>query len=88
MQRLRYALSVGTELQHEEENTTKKQEASMKIEKIPENILEDLRWQLSDEEIVESTPDQLFIEYCEWHGLCLCGYRLIDVLDSLRACKE
>ena len=88
MQRLRYALSVGTELQHEEENTTKKQEASMKIEKIPENILEDLRWKLSDEEIVESTPDHLFSEYCEWHGLWLWGYRLIDVLDSLRACKE
>ncbi len=60
----------------------------MKIEKIPENILEDLRERLSDDKIVESTPDHLFSEYCEWHGLWIWGYRLIDVLDSLRACKE
>ena len=60
----------------------------MNIEKIPPQILSDLRKRLSDEEIESSNPESLFADYCEWHGLRLWGGRLVEVLDSLRTCEE
>lgn len=57
----------------------------MDINKIPPHILADLRERLSDEEILNSTPEHLFKEYCQWNNLLGWGTSLIYALDSLRA---
>ena len=57
----------------------------MKIAKIPDYILDDLTERgLSAKNINESTPEQLFCEYCDWHGLVDWGEALITVLEDLR----
>ena len=56
----------------------------MNIEKIPNYILTDLKERgLTPERIVESNVDDLFIEYCNWHGLSGWGEGLLTVLDDL-----
>ena len=59
----------------------------MNINKIPIHVLTvlgDDHRELSREEIERLTPNQIFIEYCEWHGLIGWGSTLITVLDEIR----
>lgn len=57
----------------------------MEIDLISEEILEALEKRgLTGEEIEKLTPEQVFIEYTEWHGLRGWGKSLIGTLDSLR----
>jgi hypothetical protein len=60
----------------------------MNINKIPDNILKDLRERCSDEEIKGCSAEYLFNEYCMWHGLGLWGGQLITALDALRAAEK
>lgn len=61
----------------------------MDINKIPEDILSDLRERdLSDDDIKESSPEYLFSEYCDWNGLAGWGSTLIEALDALRAADK
>ncbi len=55
-----------------------------------ENLSDDMRDALqqrglSDAFIEGSGPEQLFDEYCNWHGLIGWGPRLIRALDELRS---
>lgn len=56
----------------------------MKLDKIPEHILSDLRERMSDGEIERSSPEECFHQYCHWHGLIDWGHSLVRVLDQLR----
>ena len=58
----------------------------MNINKIPDNILKDLRERCSDEERKGCSAEYLFNEYCERHGLC--GQTLITALDALRYAEK
>ncbi len=59
----------------------------MNIEAIPRDVLRDLKKRLTDDQIEASTPEQLFAEYCTWHGLIGWGSQLVSVLDALRQAK-
>lgn len=57
----------------------------MKLDKIPEIILNDIRsrgW--SDEEIQGFTAKQAFNEFCYWHGLLGWGDNLWDTVHKLK----
>lgn len=42
----------------------------MQLSRIPTNVLADLREsELSDDEILLLTPEEVFAAYCTWHGL-------------------
>jgi len=56
----------------------------MELRKIPNYILEDLRERMTESQILCSTPEQCFHEYCNWHGLINWGESLVTVLDELR----
>ena len=57
----------------------------MDINKIPPKILKDIRERCTEEEIKGCSPEYLFNEYCEWHGLSGWSDDLIQTIDSLRA---
>ena len=58
----------------------------MLIQDLSSDVLEALHERgLSDEVIESFTPEQLFAEYCNWHGLIGWGPRLIKVMDELRS---
>ena len=55
------------------------------ITKLNEDILEALRGRgLSDSSIRQSSPEKIFDEYCDWHGLVYWGPRLRDVLATAK----
>jgi hypothetical protein len=57
----------------------------MKLKKIPERVLNDLRERGHDDEAIAAmTPEKAFCEYCEWNGLIGYGPSLIHALDELR----
>ncbi len=56
----------------------------MKLDDIPDDILDDVRSRgLSDEDIVNATPKEIFNEYCNWNGLIHWGNRLWNVVMTL-----
>ena len=61
----------------------------MEISMIPDHIIDDLKNRgLSDSDIENSNPRDLFDEWCGWNGFY--GYTdiFIDVMDSLREAKK
>lgn len=57
----------------------------MEIDLISEEILEVLEKRgIGAEWISKATPEEVFIEYTEWHGFRGWGKSLIGTLDSLR----
>jgi hypothetical protein len=55
------------------------------IEMIPSHVMDDLQERgLSVELIRRSSPEFLFSEYCNWHGLIGWGAKLMAVSDALR----
>ena len=55
------------------------------VAKIPEHILIDLNERgLSDDDIENSTYQNLFNEYCIWHGLLDWGPSLLLAVDALK----
>lgn len=56
----------------------------MKLEDIPEDVLENCRERgHSDEDIELMSPRQLFVEYCEWEGLISWGNKLWNIVSKL-----
>ena len=54
------------------------------LNKLPDDVLTALNKRgLSSEEIAKATPEFLFTEYCEWHGLIRWGSNLLSVWRSL-----
>jgi hypothetical protein len=64
----------------------------MKIEAIPNNVLEAVRKRgYADERITKMSARKLFAEFCNWHGLINWGESLFDValvLQELDSRKE
>ena len=68
----------------------------MKISRIREDILDAVRNRFDveydddsqDQNIEKLSAEELFIEYCERHGLIGWGRTLIGVLDSLRMAEQ
>jgi len=61
----------------------------MEISMIPDNILDDLASRgMTAEQIESSTPEHLFDEYLQWHGLQGYTSSFLDAIDSLRAAKK
>ena len=58
---------------------------SMDLSKIDDDLLAVMKNRgLSVQDVESGTPEGLFIEFCEWHGLQRWGCTLIGVLDELR----
>ncbi len=62
---------------------------SNSVAKIPVFILADWKERdLSHKDIERMTAEELFTEYCNWHGLFGWGDVLINALDQLREAKK
>lgn len=59
------------------------------IEKVPITLRYALKKRgLTNDQIQESTSEDLFAEYCEWQGFMGWGPRLVLALDALRAAED
>jgi len=55
------------------------------IKKLPRDVVHALKQRRHTEFQIEAlTPEQIFDEYCQWHGLLGWGETLRGVLDSAR----
>jgi hypothetical protein len=60
-----------------------------KFEAIPNEVLAALMGrEHSAQAILRMTPKELFIEYCEWHGLINWGNTLWDIVIALSKIEE
>jgi hypothetical protein len=58
----------------------------MEYNKMPDFVIDALHLRgHKTQDISAMTPEEAFVEYCDWHGLCGWGSILISALDSLRA---
>ena len=57
---------------------------SAKINNIPPAVLDALREREHDDEAIETmSPETMFSEYCEWHGLIGYGHSLFSIVTNL-----
>ena len=61
----------------------------MKIEDIPETVLEAARERgFSDAAIAQMPIKRLFNEFCNWHGLINWGYNLFNLVEALQKAEN
>lgn len=61
----------------------------MDIKDVPSEIVKSVKSRgFNDHQISAMTADQMFDEYCNWHGLIKWGPTLRYVLDSLRDSED
>jgi len=58
------------------------------IDKLPDEVKDALHSRgHSNEKIAAMSPEEVFTEYCNWHGLILWGAKLMGLVHSIDAAE-